>query len=120
MTLEDTSKNNSSPTASAVSHLTQESLLQHSSLADYGASPEGMYKEMLHLALFDFDKFMYIVGISSTSHGYIFPSVSTLRTINGRATFTNLFLPPFNPSYSSITEDNPDGHAGQPQKYVKL
>ncbi|XP_046851572.1 MORN repeat-containing protein 1-like isoform X2 [Xenia sp. Carnegie-2017] len=40
LTLEDTSKNNSSRTASAVSHLTQESVLQHSSLADYGASPE--------------------------------------------------------------------------------
>ncbi|XP_028393822.1 MORN repeat-containing protein 1-like [Dendronephthya gigantea] len=57
-------------------------------------------------------------GMSSSSQGYLFPIVPTIRTVNGRATFENLYLPPCSRTYSLTFEDREilDGRSSQGQK----
>ncbi len=62
----------------------------------------------------------YLLGMTSSSQGLLFPIVPALRTINGRATFENLYLPACSRSYSTTFEDRDvlDGRNSQAQKYV--
>ena len=63
----------------------------------------------------------YLLVFISSSQGHLFPIVPAIRTVNGCATFENLYLPACSRSYSQATIEDKEileGRGSQGQKYV--